>query len=106
MHPRQWSGLEACVRARFVRSRLIAGRPSSVSGTSFLTTLLIARSSDAGQLGVYAVGISLLGSLAAFQDSLYFAALYNSDTPNRELWKMLTVIIMGFNLAFLRPLGV
>jgi O-antigen/teichoic acid export membrane protein len=41
-----------------------------VSGTSFLTTLMIARYSDAGQLGVYAVGISLLLSLVAFQDSL------------------------------------
>ena len=41
-----------------------------VSGTSFLTTLFIARSSDAGQLGIYAVGISLLLSLVAFQDSL------------------------------------
>lgn len=41
-----------------------------VSSTSFLTTLLIARSSDAGQLGVYAVGISLLVSLVAFQDFL------------------------------------
>jgi O-antigen/teichoic acid export membrane protein len=41
-----------------------------VSGTSFLTTLAIARWSDAGQLGIYAVGISLLVSLLAFQDSL------------------------------------
>ncbi len=41
-----------------------------VSGTSFVTTLLVARYSDAGQLGVYAVGISVLVSLLAFQDSL------------------------------------
>jgi O-antigen/teichoic acid export membrane protein len=41
-----------------------------VSGTSFLTTLMIARYSDAGQLGIYAVGMSLLLSLVAFQDSL------------------------------------
>ena len=41
-----------------------------VSGTNFLTTLAIARWSDAGQLGIYAVGISLLVSLLAFQDSL------------------------------------
>jgi O-antigen/teichoic acid export membrane protein len=41
-----------------------------VSGTSFLTTLMIARYSDAGQLGLYAIGISLLLSLVAFQDSL------------------------------------
>jgi O-antigen/teichoic acid export membrane protein len=43
-----------------------------VSGTWFFTTLLIARYSDAGQLGVYAVGVSLLASLVAFQDSLIF----------------------------------
>ena len=43
-----------------------------VSGTWFFTTLLIARYSDASQLGVYAVGISLLASLVAFQDSLIF----------------------------------
>lgn len=41
-----------------------------VSGTSFLTTLMIARYSNIGQLGVYAVGISILVSLVAFQDSL------------------------------------
>lgn len=41
-----------------------------VSGTSFLTTLLLARFSSAGELGVYAIGISVLVSLLAFQDSL------------------------------------
>jgi O-antigen/teichoic acid export membrane protein len=41
-----------------------------VSGTSFLTTLFIARFSNAGELGVFAVGVSLLVSLLAFQDSL------------------------------------
>lgn len=41
-----------------------------VSGTSFLSTLLVARFSNAGELGVYAIGISLLASLIAFQDSL------------------------------------
>jgi O-antigen/teichoic acid export membrane protein len=41
-----------------------------VSGTSFLTTLLIARWGGPSQLGVYATGISLLISLLAFQDSL------------------------------------
>jgi O-antigen/teichoic acid export membrane protein len=43
-----------------------------VSGTWFFTTLLIAHYSDAGQLGVYAVGISLLAALVVFQDSLIF----------------------------------
>lgn len=42
------------------------------SGTWFFTTLLIARYSDASQLGVYAVAISLLAFLVAFQDSLIF----------------------------------
>jgi O-antigen/teichoic acid export membrane protein/tRNA A-37 threonylcarbamoyl transferase component Bud32 len=41
-----------------------------VSGTWFFSTILIARYSDAGQLGVYAVGISVLMSLVALQDSL------------------------------------
>ncbi|MGB8629151.1 MAG: lipopolysaccharide biosynthesis protein, partial [Xanthobacteraceae bacterium] len=43
-----------------------------VSGTWFFTALLIARYSDASQLGVYAVGISVLAALVAFQDSLIF----------------------------------
>lgn len=41
-----------------------------VSGTSFLTTVLLARFSGAGELGIYAIGISVLVSLLAFQDSL------------------------------------
>lgn len=41
-----------------------------VSGTSFLTTFLLARFSSAGELGIYAIGISVLVSLLAFQDSL------------------------------------
>jgi O-antigen/teichoic acid export membrane protein len=41
-----------------------------VSGTSFLTTLLIARWSDLRELGVYAVGISLVGFALTCQDSL------------------------------------
>ena len=41
-----------------------------VSGTAFLTTLLVARWSGPSQLGVYAVGISLLGFLLTCQDSL------------------------------------
>ena len=43
-----------------------------VVGTWFFTALLIARYSDASQLGVYAVGISILAGLVAFQDSLIF----------------------------------
>jgi O-antigen/teichoic acid export membrane protein len=41
-----------------------------VSGTSFLTTILIARWSDLRQLGVYAVGFSLVGFAVTCQDSL------------------------------------
>lgn len=41
-----------------------------VSGTSFVTTLLIARGSGSSQLGIYALGMSLLLSFVAFQDSL------------------------------------
>src|SRR5271169_1885288 len=40
-----------------------------VSASGFLTTLLIARWSDSTQLGVYALGLSLVLSLLAFQDS-------------------------------------
>lgn len=41
-----------------------------VSGTSFVTTVLVARYGNAGELGVYAVGISLLITLMALHDSL------------------------------------
>ena len=41
-----------------------------VSGTSFLTTVLIARWTDASQLGTYAIGISVLASLLTVQESL------------------------------------
>jgi O-antigen/teichoic acid export membrane protein len=93
-----------------------------VSGTSFLTTLLIARSSDAGQLGVYAVGISLLLSLVAFQDSLilqpYTIQRYSPEgTPAEHIGGSLTlsalfsagsmlaliVIAMGFQEGASRP---
>jgi O-antigen/teichoic acid export membrane protein len=41
-----------------------------VSGTSLLTTLLIARWSNPTELGIYVVGASLLLSVLAFQESL------------------------------------
>lgn len=41
-----------------------------VSATSFLTTLLIARWSGPSQLGIYALGLSVLLSLQGFQESL------------------------------------
>jgi len=43
---------------------------AAVSCTSFLTTVLIARWSGSSELGIYAVGVSLLLSFAALQDSL------------------------------------
>jgi len=57
-----------------------------VSGTSFLTTLLIARWSSSSQLGVYAVGISLLLSVQTFQESLILEPFiiqrhYQDGTP-------------------------
>lgn len=41
-----------------------------VSGTGFLTTIFIARWSGAADLGVYAIGLSWLGTLLMFQESL------------------------------------
>ena len=41
-----------------------------VSATGFLTTFLIARWSGSTQLGIYALGLSLLLSVLGFQDSL------------------------------------
>ncbi len=41
-----------------------------VSGTSFLTTVLVGRWTLPSELGVYSMGISLLASLLAIQDSL------------------------------------
>jgi O-antigen/teichoic acid export membrane protein/tRNA A-37 threonylcarbamoyl transferase component Bud32 len=41
-----------------------------VSGTAFLTTVLVGRWTFPSELGVYSIGFSLLASLLAFQDSL------------------------------------
>lgn len=41
-----------------------------VSGTSFLTLIMIARGTDAGQLGAFAIGLSVLGVALAIQHSL------------------------------------
>jgi O-antigen/teichoic acid export membrane protein len=40
-----------------------------VSGTSFLTLIIVARCTDAGQLGIFAIGISVIGVLTALQHS-------------------------------------
>src|SRR5262249_44258464 len=41
-----------------------------VSGTAFLTTVLVGRWDFPSELAVYSIGFSLLASLLAFQDSL------------------------------------
>ena len=41
-----------------------------VSGTAFLTTVLVGRCTFPSELGTYSIGFSLLASLLAFQDSL------------------------------------
>src|ERR1051325_11854112 len=41
-----------------------------VSGTSFLTSVLIGRWAGSSQLGIYAIGLSLLISVVAVQNSL------------------------------------
>jgi O-antigen/teichoic acid export membrane protein len=58
------------VRAVFGAHALALADQAVVSGASFLTTVLIGRSTDAGQLGVYSLGISLVVSLVTIQDSL------------------------------------
>ena len=54
-----------------------------VSGASFLSTLLIARWGGASQLGVYALGMSLLLSLLAFQEFSHRTALFDSKVLSR-----------------------
>lgn len=62
---------------------LAAADRAVVSSTAFFTTVLIARYSDASQLGFYAVGFSLLVSLAAFQESLTIQP-YIIQWPSRQ----------------------
>ena len=50
-----------------------------VSGTSFVTTLLIARGSGSSRLGIYALGMSLLLSFVAFKDFAHFATLFDQE---------------------------
>ena len=59
---------KACVS--FPGARSLVGRSSCGQRDGFLTTLLVARWSGPSQLGVYAVGISLLGFLLTCQDLL------------------------------------
>ncbi len=74
-----------------------------VSGSSFLTTLLIARSSGAGQLGVYAVGMSLLLSSVAFQDSLilqpYTILRHRSQGTPAEHWGASLILSVLFSVG-------
>ncbi len=67
-----------------------------VSGTGFLTTIFIARWSSAGDLGVYAVGLSVLGTLLMFQDSLVLEPYliqrhYPQGTPAERAGASLTL---------------
>ena len=70
-----------------------------VSGTGFLTTLLIARWSGAEQLGVYAVGISMLGAILTCQYSLILEPYliqrhYSQGTPAERAGASLTLSVL------------
>ncbi len=70
-----------------------------VSATGFLTTLLIARWSGSTQLGIYALGLSLLLSAVAFQESLILQPyliqrFYPEGTPAERAGASLTLSIL------------
>jgi O-antigen/teichoic acid export membrane protein len=70
-----------------------------VSGTGFLTTIFIARWSSADDLGIYAIGLSWLGTLLMFQDSLvlepYLIQLhYPQGTPAERAGASLTLSVL------------
>jgi O-antigen/teichoic acid export membrane protein len=74
-----------------------------VSGTGFLTTIFIARWSSAGDLGFYALGLSWLGTLLMFQESLvlepYVIQLhYPQGTPAERAGASLTLSVL-FSVA-------
>ena len=53
-----------------------------VSGANFFTTLLIARWSGPSQLGIYALGLSVLLSLQGFQEFSYCSTISNPKIPS------------------------
>ncbi len=70
-----------------------------VSATGFLTTFLIARWSGSTQLGIYALGLSLLLSVLAFQDFLILQPYliqrhYPEGTPAERAGASLTLNIL------------
>lgn len=67
-----------------------------VSGTGFLTTIFIARWSSAADLGLYAIGVSLLGMFLMFQESVilepYLIQMhYPQGTPAERAGASLTL---------------
>jgi O-antigen/teichoic acid export membrane protein len=72
-----------------------------VSGTSLLTTLLIARWSNPAQLGVYTVGTTLLLSIVGFQESLilepYLIQRYYGNTTAAERAGAALMLSFGFS---------
>jgi O-antigen/teichoic acid export membrane protein len=77
-----------------------------VSGTWFCTVLLIARYTDASQLGVYAVGISVLAALVALQDSLIFQPFtierhWLQGTPVGSILTLSLLLSAGSTLALI-----
>ena len=82
-----------------------------VSGTSFLATVLIGRWSDASELGVYALAISILASTLAVQDSLVslpFAIqrLNEKGVPEDRAGRALTHSVLLSVLAAVVLMGV
>src|SRR5947209_1727352 len=62
--------LEGLYRAATAKGALAMLDQAAVSGTSFLTTVLIGRWCGAGELGAYSLGFSLLVAWAGAQESL------------------------------------
>jgi O-antigen/teichoic acid export membrane protein len=65
-----WAELVRAAWASWGTHALALADQAVVSGTSFLTTVMIGHSTVPNRLGLYAIGISLLVSLVAIQDSL------------------------------------
>ena len=99
-----------------VRDILLAGHvlpladQAVVSGTSFLTTILIARSADPSQLGIYAIAVSVLACLFAAQDALVvlpYSVQQQHTTSSPELRAGATLMLAGaFSTASLAVLCV
>jgi O-antigen/teichoic acid export membrane protein len=74
-----------------------------VSAVGFLTTLIIAHWSDSSELGVYALGLSVLLSVVAFQDSLILQPYtiqrhYHEGTAAERAGASLTLSVL-FSIA-------